>query len=71
VSIPNALVEAITQNDTTSTVTDSTGAYKLILLEGAYDLTASAEGYTSADTTYTGVEVNAGANLAGYNFILQ
>lgn len=69
--IPNALVEAITQNDTTSTVTDSAGVYKLILLEGTYDLKASAEGYTTADTTYTGVEVNAGDNLTGYNFILQ
>jgi len=71
VGIPNALVEAITPNDTVSTVTDSTGAYKLILLEGTYDLKASAEGYTTADTTYTGVEVGAGADLTGYDFVLQ
>jgi len=71
VGIVNALVEAIASNDTTATVTNSTGAYKLILLEGMYDLKASAEGYTTADTFYTGVEVNAGVNLMGYNFILR
>jgi ribosomal protein S11 len=71
VAIPNALIEAITTNDTASTVTDSTGAYKFILLEGTYDLKASADGYTTVDTAYTGVEVNAGENLTGYNFILQ
>ena len=69
--IPNALVEAITANTTTSTLTDSVGAYKLILLEGTYDIRASAEDYTTADTTYTEVEVHAGDNLTGYDFVLQ
>ena len=69
--ISNALVEAITPNDVTTTVTDSNGAYKLILLEDTYELKASAEGYTKADTTYTGVEVGAGADLIGYSFVLQ
>lgn len=69
--IPNALVEAAVSNSTSSTVTDSSGAYKLILVEGTYDLKASAEDYTSADTTYTEVEVNAGDDLIGYDFILQ
>lgn len=68
--IPNALVEAIALNDTTSTLTDSTGTYKLILVEGTYELRASAEGYTVADTTYAAVEVTAGTDLTGYDFIL-
>jgi len=71
VGAANALVEAITSNDTTATVTNSTGAYKFILLESIYDLKASAEGYTTADTVYTGVEVSAGVNLTGYNFVLR
>lgn len=71
VGIPNALIEAIASNDTPSTVTDSAGVYKLILLEGTYNLRVSAEGYIAADTTYTGVEVKAGEHLTGYNFILK
>ena len=71
VGIPNALVEAIILDDVTATLTDSDGAYKLILLESTYELKASAEGYATADTTYAEVAVGAGADLTGYSFILQ
>ena len=71
IGIPNALVEAVGSDDTTSTVTDSTGAYKLILLEDTYSLEASADGYTSADTMYTSLDVQAEAILTGFNFVLQ
>ena len=71
VGIPNALVEASSPDDTASTVTDSAGTYKLILIKGIYDLEASAEGYTSSDPSYTGVGVEAGADLADYDFTLQ
>lgn len=71
VGIPNALVEAMSGSHTSSTITDSLGAYKLVLIEGTYNLEASADGYTTADTTYTGVVVKAGEHLTGYDFVLE
>jgi hypothetical protein len=68
--IANALVEAVTPDDVVSTVTDDTGAYKLVLPEGMYDLKASAEGYTGVDDTHTGLEVKAEVDLTDYNFTL-
>ena len=71
-SIANAVVTAITvSSDSVSTVTDSTGAYKLILLEDSYSLEASADGFAGADTTYTGVQVQAESNLTGFDFTLN
>lgn len=69
--IPNVLCMATTPTDTLSTLTGSTGEYMLILLEGNYDISVSAEGYTTSDTVYTGVAVNADSNLTGYDFICQ
>ncbi|HID93906.1 MAG TPA: DUF4382 domain-containing protein [bacterium (Candidatus Stahlbacteria)] len=69
--IPNALVKAISLNDTVSTITNSTGSYKLILPAGIYDIGASAEDYTVADTMYIGVEVQAGKDLINYDFVLE
>lgn len=70
--IVNAVVTAITgSSDSVSTVTDDTGAYKLILLEDTYSLGASADGFAGSDTTYTGVQVQAGSSLTGFNFILN
>ncbi len=70
--IPNAMVAAVSaDDDSTSTLTDSEGAYKLILPEGIYGLQASAEGYTAADTTYADVAVSAGAVLTGFFFVLE
>ena len=71
VGILNALVEASSSDDMVSTVTDSTGAYTLILIEGTYDLEASAEAYTSSDPSYAGVKMEAGSDLTGYDFTLQ
>ena len=70
--IVNAVVTAITAlSDSVSTLSDSTGAYKLILLEDSYSFEASADGFTGADTTYTGVQVQADSNLTGFDFILN
>jgi len=70
-TIPNALVQAVAGTDTSATLTGADGAYPLVLLEGTYDLSASAQGYTTADTTYTGLEPRAGDGLAGYDFVLS
>ena len=69
--IVNAVVTAMGSSDDVSTVTDSTGAYKLILLEDSYSLEASADGFTGADTTYTGVQLQAESNLTGFDFTLN
>lgn len=68
--IANAAVEATGSDDTIATLTDSTGAYKLILLSGTYHIAASAEGYATVDTAYAVVEVQAEAHLTGYDFVL-
>lgn len=68
--IPNVMVEATGAGQSFATVTDSTGAYTLVVAEGTYDLAASAEGYASSDTTYRAVAVEAGSDITGYDFIL-
>lgn len=71
--IENATVEAITDSDTSTTVTNVNGSYGLMLLEGIYGVSASAEGYTTSDTTYTGVNVDpdSAEYMTGYDFQLQ
>jgi len=59
--IGGALVLAITDSDTSSTFSDSTGYYKLILLPGIYNLSAWATGYQPDTTSYRGKGVNAGS----------
>jgi len=68
--IANATVHAISGNDTTTTIASEAGAYKLILLEGTYDVEAGADGYTSADTSYDGLAVTAGEDLVDKDFVL-
>jgi hypothetical protein len=43
----------------------------LIVPTGTYTLSAEAELYSSGDTTYSGVEVNALDELTGYDFTLM
>lgn len=71
--IDNATVEAVADGDTTATITDVSGSYVLILLKGIYDISASAENYTSSDTTYTDVNVDPDSALymTGFDFQLQ
>jgi len=71
--IENALVEAVSSENSAATLTDASGAYKLILTEGIYDISASADGYTSADKTYVDVEIDPeqATALTGYDFVLQ
>ncbi len=66
--IEHASVYAVENGDTTATLTDSTGMYKLILEEGTYNISSEIPHYISVDTTYSNVEVNAGDKLAGYDF---
>lgn len=70
-SIPNVLCMATTPIDTFTTLTENSGEYMLILMEGNYDISVSAEGYTTSDTVYAGVVVNTDSNLTGYDFICQ
>ncbi len=70
VGIPNALIEASGSYDIVATVSDSTGTYKLILVEDTYDIEVSAGGWTTADTVYTSLDLQAESQLPGYNFIL-
>ncbi len=57
--VPNASVHAVSNGDSTTTVTTDEGAFKFILLAGTYDIAASAESYEGANTSYTGVQVAA------------
>jgi hypothetical protein len=68
--VPNASVHAVAGADTTSTITATDGTYKFIILAGTYGLSASADGYTLVDTTYSGVNLAAEQALTGYNFRL-
>src|SRR5574341_320749 len=69
--IHNAEVQAVSMTDTITTVSDDSGEYKLILPAGTYNISAMAAGYTSADTSYQNVQVQAGEKLTGYDFILH
>ena len=72
--VANALITAVNTadpNDSVSTISDSSGEYKLVVLAGTYDVTAASELYPIADRSYAGVAVSAGGSLTGKNFILQ
>lgn len=70
--IQNALIEADGTEYSSSTISDELGEYMLILPQGTYGISASADGYTAVDTTYTDVEVDPdiAAEYTGYDFIL-
>jgi hypothetical protein len=70
-AVPNAAVHAVSGGDSTTTITTDAGAYKFILLAGGYDITASAEAFDAADTSYPGVQVAAEDTLSGYDFKMQ
>jgi hypothetical protein len=67
----NALDTFTTLSDSTSSDTTNPHTYQLTIPEGTYNISVSAEGYTTADTTYTGVNVTRGSVLTGYNFTLE
>jgi len=68
--LEDIVVQAVSGGDTTSTLTGEDGMYKLILLEGNYDL--SATGFElESDTSYTAVGLTSGDQLSGYDFILK
>jgi hypothetical protein len=73
VGIVNALVEANGVEYSSATLSDSSGSYLLILPADTYDISASADGYSSADTVYTDVEVSPdlATEMEDYDFVLQ
>ena len=54
----------------TSTITNSMGNYLLTLPFGLYEIRAMIDSASTTDTTYTGVSLNAGDNLTGYDFVI-
>lgn len=72
VGVENALVEASDSSYSSSALTDSAGSYLLMLPFGTYDLQASANGYSVADTSYRDVILDVGnSNLTGFDFTLE
>lgn len=69
--INDIMVYAISGTDTTSTMTDTLGDYSFVLDPGTYDISAVDPGGLVADTSYTGVVLNAGDMLSGYDFVMQ
>lgn len=69
--ISNALVEANSSEYSTATYTDSTGYYMFILPMGTYDIEAIPDSGYIVDTSYTGVMLNAGDALMGFDFVIS
>ena len=69
--IDNVMIDAISTGYSTSTITDSTGNYLLILPVGVYSLTAMLDSTSVVDTTYHDINLMSGDSLSGYNFIIQ
>lgn len=69
----NALDTFTTLSDSTSASPDTTNpyTYQFTIPEGIYNISLSAEGYTTADTIYTGVNVIRDSVLTGYDFTLE
>jgi hypothetical protein len=69
-----AAVQAVSLADTMTVLSadlDTTYSYCLMLPEGTYDISASANGYSISDTVYEGVVVSRNSVLDGYNFTLE
>jgi len=69
-----AAVQAASSTDTMATLSvdlDTTYSYCLIIPEGTYDISASADGYTISDTIYERVDVIRDSVLTDYNFTLE
>lgn len=66
-----ALCKAANSTDTLTTWTNSNGRYVFMMPVGTYDISASAEGYTTSDITYDGITVILDSVLDSHNFILE
>jgi len=69
-----ATVQAVSSTDTMTALSvdlDTTYSYCLIVPEGTYDISASADGYIISDTIYNGVNVVVDSILEGFDFTLE
>jgi len=66
----DVVVQAISGTDTTTTISNTAGSYKFVLLQGSYDLSAMAFELES-DTSYTSTDLSSGSQLVGYDFVLK
>ena len=69
--VNNVMIDAVSSMYSTSTITDSSGNYLLILPVGVYSLSAQLDSTSIVDTTYTDINLMASDSLTGYNFIIQ
>ena len=67
----NALDTFTTLADSTSSDTINPYTYRFTIPEGIYNISVSAEGYTTADTIYTGVNIIRDSVLTGYDFTIE
>lgn len=68
--LENVTIDAASIGYSTSTMTDADGNYLLVLPADTYDLTATIDSLT-ADTSYTGIELNPLDELTGFDFIME
>lgn len=70
--IEGAVVGAVSDTDTTATITDEDGDYLLILPAGTYDLKAGAIGFETDDSSHTAIEITAGMpDMTDVDFTLE
>lgn len=68
--LENVTIDAVGVSYATSTMTDAEGNYLLVLPADIYDITATADNLT-ADTSYTGIELNPLDELTGFDFVME
>jgi hypothetical protein len=71
VAVKFATLRAVSSTDSMTTLSDTEGNYSLFVPEGTYDVSVSAEGYTTSDTIYREVAVMRDSVLDDYNFTLE
>lgn len=64
------MIDATSTEYSTSTLTDTDGNYLLVLPADIYNITATADSLT-ADTSYSGIELNPLDNLTDFDFKME
>lgn len=68
--LENVMIDATSTEYSTSTLTDTDGNYLLVLPADIYNITATADSLT-ADTSYSGIELNPLDNLTDFDFKME